>query len=340
MHNTRRPPDRRVLVVRPGALGDALLTFPALAMLRQAWPDAHITFVSRADVLPFAAASGLADSTSDFASALWSALFLPTNTLGQNMDALRDMLTGTRYALAWLSDDEGTVATNLRAAGIATVAVAPGRPSPDVAEHAAKQVASALALLGIAPPASDSDYPDDVLALATTAADQERAGKVWHDLGLRPDATGVVALHAGSGGSSKRWPPTGFASVASGLAASGYLPVLVEGPQDGALAAHIKRILRESGVLTSLPVVRDVSVSTLAEVLRRCAAYVGNDSGVSHLAGLVGIPTLALFGPTDPRLWRPLGRHVFVLRSPTDRLTDVAAADVLSALLGLLGHSS
>ena len=62
---------------------------------------------------------------------------------------------------------------------------------------------------------------------------------------------------------------------------------------------------------------RGLSIGALASLLRRCAAYLGNDSGVTHLAALAGVPTVALFGPSDPARWSPLGPRVTVLRSPT-----------------------
>ena len=73
--------------------------------------------------------------------------------------------------------------------------------------------------------------------------------------------------------------------------------------------------------------VTEPSLGELARLLAGCRAYLGNDSGVSHLAGLVGAPTFALFGPTDPRQWQPLGPRVTVLPF------DTSPAAVASALL-------
>jgi ADP-heptose:LPS heptosyltransferase len=59
----------------------------------------------------------------------------------------------------------------------------------------------------------------------------------------------------------------------------------------------------------------NLQLRLLAAVLSKCGAYVGNDSGVTHLAAATGIPTLAIFGPTDPAVWAPLGRNVKVVSS-------------------------
>src|SRR5262249_55624769 len=103
--------------------------------------------------------------------------------------------------------------------------------------------------------------------------------------------------------------------------------LLVEGPADAASVAP----------LTGLPgalLARGLEPRLLAAVLARASAYVGNDSGVTHLAAAWGAPTLALFGPTLPGVWAPLGR-VRVLRSPSGRLADVSAAEARAALAEL-----
>jgi heptosyltransferase-3 len=76
---------------------------------------------------------------------------------------------------------------------------------------------------------------------------------------------------------------------------------------------------------------RELPVRVLGAVLARAGLYVGNDSGVSHLAGAYGAPTIALFGPTDPALWSPVGPRVSVLRSPTETMAALVLEDVIAA---------
>ncbi len=82
----------------------------------------------------------------------------------------------------------------------------------------------------------------------------------------------------------------------------------------------------------ALPVARGLGVGALAAMLLRCDGYVGNDAGVTHLAGLLGAPTVALFGPTDPTIWAPLGRAVWVVRAPVDDLARLTPAQVWATL--------
>jgi ADP-heptose:LPS heptosyltransferase len=136
-----------------------------------------------------------------------------------------------------------------------------------------------------------------------------------------------VVLHPGSGSVEKNWPAERFAALAEALACQhGASVVVTFGPADEAARAAFAGT--SAHLLDSPPLLE------LAALLRRAALYVGNDSGISHLAGLRGTPTLALFGPTDPALWRPLGRAVVVIRRQP--LEGLGLGEVLAAVLGLV----
>ena len=90
-------------------------------------------------------------------------------------------------------------------------------------------------------------------------------------------------------------------------------------------------IFREAGV----PVLKDLDLPTVAAVARLASAFVGNDSGVSHLAAAVGAPGVVIFGPTDPARWRPIGpggdAQIRVLRGePIDSIEAREVADAIS----------
>ena len=148
--------------------------------------------------------------------------------------------------------------------------------------------------------------------------DLEQA-RAW--LGKLP--VGFLALHPGSGSPAKNWPPDRFARLARALSPDKPW-LLVAGPADteaaGALAAEPGALLAER-----------VPLRVLGALLSRAGLYIGNDSGISHLAAAYAAPTLALFGPTDPAVWRPLGPNVVALRSSSGRMPDLALDGVLEA---------
>jgi len=296
----------RVLLVRAGALGDLLLLRRTIASLKRAGHDV---------VLLAPAASGAAVTGPGAADAdqllAWDGpevARLMTDD-GLTGGALYAELERVDAVLAYTRSE--TLCRNLEAI---TGRVIRADPEPAAGSgHASGWFSRPLRALGVAvadPVPTESPSPEEAMESET------------HARGLDQ---GFLALHPGSGSPAKNWPPQRFATLvedwwrARGSRAPWLLAV---GPaeRDG-LAA-----------LTTLhPVViaRAWPARMLGALLSRTGVYIGNDSGVSHLAAAWGAPTVALFGPTDPDVWSPVGPRVCVVRSPTGRMEDIAVEDVL-----------
>jgi ADP-heptose:LPS heptosyltransferase len=125
--------------------------------------------------------------------------------------------------------------------------------------------------------------------------------------------TGLVALHPGSGGADKCWPVERFAEVIYYLWQQKKGVLVLAGP------AEEERLVLLQGLLYAYPqpgrceYLVDAPLLSVAERLQQCQCYMGNDSGLTHLAAMLGLPTLALFGPSDPITWYPPGPSVTVL---------------------------
>jgi ADP-heptose:LPS heptosyltransferase len=136
-------------------------------------------------------------------------------------------------------------------------------------------------------------------------------------------------LHPGSGSPRKNWPLTRFVELAVALRGeAGVEPVFTAGEADEEAAQALKR-------QTSFKVLEGCSVLELAGALSACDGYLGNDSGVTHLAAAAGAPVVALFGPTDPGLWGPQGENVRIVRAlpAAGGPEAIPAAQVLAELL-------
>ena len=182
---------------------------------------------------------------------------------------------------------------------------------PPGAGHAASWYASAVASWGHA--------VDPVPPL--------RPGKDESQCALRLAAglpSGFIAIHPGSGSPRKNWPSSRFAELLRRLA-PGEPWLLIEGPADADAAAPLRR-------LGGAVVHRDLPPRILAALLGRAGVYVGNDSGISHLAAAVGIPTIALFGPTDPEVWSPVGPQVTAIRSQDGTMDGIPVEPVQDAV--------
>lgn len=127
----------------------------------------------------------------------------------------------------------------------------------------------------------------------------------------------TVALAPGSGSVTKNWGIERYEELATLLRGRQIQVAWVIGPAEEALP-----VPKEDSRWAHMP------LDVLAAALASCGLFVGNDSGVSHLAAAAGCPTIALFGATAPATWSPRGTAVRVLASPTASMKDIALRDV------------
>jgi len=279
--------NKRILILRPGAIGDTLLTFPLLRALKARY--SHITFVSNPTVLPLAQQFGLADDVFDYGAQAWSTLFSPS---GIRSSFVQNMLQHTDTTICWLRDPDGIVECNIRKAGVAHVIIAPGRPNEASETHIVTYLAHTLGI---------------------SLTEQE----MMQPFLSRPSNTAhTVAIHPGSGGAAKCWSIESFASVIAELWRQQLPVLLLTGPADTGRLTTLLKLIATPPTPSLLEIMTNAPLVDVAEHLHSCDVYLGNDSGITHLAAMLGLPTIALFGPSNPAIWRPVGPHVQVLCNP------------------------
>jgi ADP-heptose:LPS heptosyltransferase len=307
---------RRLLVLRPGAIGDSLLTTPALAALRRRYPAYELLMAGNAAALPVLAALGLVDAWWPFDGPAVTRLFMPRAPAPD--DAFLDLAVG----IAWGSDPDGVLADALRGRGAADPLIAPSQPPAGAPVHVARHLVRTLAPLGV------PDLSPVLPELRLPAEIERQADAILTQTGLEADAYAVV--HPGSGAPGKNWPAERFARVIDALRAQhGLATLLLAGPADDEVVRRVAASLERP-----VPVVQNGPLLVASGLLRRARLFLGNDSGLGHLAGLLGVPTLTLFGPTDPARWAPLGPSVQVLRHQP--LAHLDAETVLAELATVL----
>ena len=292
-----------VVVRSPNWLGDTVMALPALAALRAGLPEARITVVGRwasvlrgqrvADVLIAyprrrgrrrALARALASDPADLA------LLLP----GSFEAALAAWRWRARRRVGFDGDGRRPLLTDAAA-----------RPSPR--EHQVDEYRRLVERLGIAAPADAPrlEVPADAGAEASVSA-------LLAEAGVKPGDR-LVGLHLGvAGGHAKRWPSERFAALADRIAAAGRTALLLGGPDDAPIAARAREEAR-SGPASLVGKDRP---ALLPHLLGRLGALVSGDTGVAHLAAALGVPTVTLFGPTDPALSAPRGASADAIVGP------------------------
>ena len=315
-----------ILVIRSGALGDVLLTVPLLQTLKGSFPRARTTLWSRGDPGRFLKEAGVVDEFGDIESSQRTPLFQPTSLADTSQAFPGGEVEKHDLIVCYMNAPRSVFVENVRCLAEKEFIGWPAKPPEDFSGPAWEFFLSALAELdGIVRPAEFRlSVPDRFKQRARDLYSAEFGG------------SGIV-IHPGSGGEAKRWPLERFLQLGERLNALSSSPVLfIVGPDDLMVANEI----------TSATTIENPSLSHLAGILSCCRLFVGNDSGVSHLAGLLGVPSVVVFGPTDERVWRPCGPYVRTVSSarkcrpcndsrgdcPTaDCLRDVSVEQVLDA---------
>jgi len=280
-----------ILVILNGALGDFVLALPALMRLRSRFPGRTIHLAGNPSWLPLAQETLAVDRT-------FSAEALPLHEGFQPSLSPRHrlfrFLSGYDLILSWFGDREGRFQNNLHQAFPGRARCTPFHRQAAFPGHVGDFYLDTLRTWGLAGPGGAGGPSPWPLALCW---DPHRSRGSW------------LCIHPGSGSAAKNWDPDRFRAVANHVQSRWNMPVRVLlGP-----AEEERRGPWESTAIP-LTVLRGLSLCQVARCLAQGALYLGNDSGVTHLAASLGVPTLALFGPTDPRRWAPRGPRVHVLR--------------------------
>jgi ADP-heptose:LPS heptosyltransferase len=292
---------RRILVIRAGALGDCLLMWPALAALRERFPQARIDVMGYPLRWAWVLGRGVVDEVHTIERPGMHLLFCK----GAEMPAPLKMFLGAYdVILSYRPDPEHIFATNLRRLGVSLVrSQAPFPPPPPPKIHVADFALRLVAKLGASPPSA-------IPRVQLTPTELSLVQPFFKAHEVDPWRERIVVVHPGSGSEAKRWPMTSFAALVEALAAEGRVRlVIVVGYAEQAVAAAFLARLRAAKPL----VAENWPLIPTAALIAQAAVFIGNDSGLTHLAAALARPTVAIFGPTDPEIWGPHGEHVSIV---------------------------
>lgn len=335
-----------ILAIHPGALGDVILFGHLLAALRpsagestpsqQAGPhscsssatsaalrlETTITLVAGGAKARLLAGAGVVDAAADFDGLPIHELFSDTPLDQCRLPAMLGRCG--RIVSCFVDADCPPARRLMRMCGAGDLTALPIRPPLGYPGHLTDLWRQRLGLAGKLQPATWTIPP----------AWRQAAARALKELGI--DVTSrigrrYVVIHPGAGAPDKCWAIQRFLDVAASLGSTGMGVVFAIGPVElerwpGQQIAHLGR----AGA-----VLADPPLTELAGVLAGAAAYVGNDSGVSHLAAAVGAPAVVLFGPTSPTRFAPLGRGVTCLSN--DTMDDILTSWVIDAVAKVCG---
>jgi hypothetical protein len=269
----RQHNNRSFLICHRGALGDFILTWPGLRCLRELLSDYHFLGIGHVAYMRLAMTLGLLDSYLNMESANMLEFFS-----GQ---ALPPEIGSPYGAVLWLSNGQKVGQLLIPAATLPVIVITPFATR---GIHVARYYCSNIG----------NHFP------VTTPKN------LAEGFSFKRREQKYACIHPGSGSLKKNYAPWLYHKIADELRQAGY-------PKVGFIVGPVER---ERGLLEEFAgewILQPENVERLADVLSEAALYVGNDSGVTHLAAILGTPTIALYKTTDPKIWGALGKDVIHL---------------------------
>jgi ADP-heptose:LPS heptosyltransferase len=299
---SKKPPGvQSVLVIHQGALGDFILALPALETIRKAFPHAKSVIMGYPRILELVEKRFYAEEILSVDQKGMATFFVREGALDFS---LSQFFKTFDLIVVFGKDGEGTVVGNLRRVCEGQILRINSFPPWDEKVHLADHLLKQFAQYGL--PASESTPK-----LYLKESDREWARDFWKSKGVTlEERSKVIILHPGSGSRKKVWPLDRFLTLAHALQdhlASKILIVL--GPAEGPEVQRVFEGMRPPTVILA----RGLTLLQLASVMEGCWFFIGNDSGISHMAAALGLPTVVIFGPTDQTIWSPRGEKTSVV---------------------------
>lgn len=319
----------RILVFRGGALGDFILTLPALAALRRRWPESYLELVGYPRHAALGVTAELINRVRSLDAARWAIYFqaraqLPPDEI--------EYIRSFDLIISYLHDPAGCLRRHLKAAGAENViAVSPLVKEGHAADHFLRALREIIGDQAGQTPArkarphfikcgkgsvlpwkkfhrflaaKSNESPAALLAWPRVLKEPARR-RLFREIGDKP----ALMIHPGSGSPAKNWPAEKFAALAKEIKTrTKFEPVILGGEADQAAIRSLKAAWPAGRIFNNLPLEEAASLLSVA------GGYVGNDSGITHLAAALGLPVVAFFGPTDPAVWAPRGANVLVIK--------------------------
>ncbi len=318
-----------ILVIHQGALGDVLLSFPALIALKGE-KGARLAMLCKDQVGKVACDLRVATVHFPVESARFCGLF--AKEMSHDMKVFIDGYE-TIVLIGFSEDMSHQIGQHHRGR---TYGITP-RPPAGEEVHVAGHITRQFEIQGL--------------------LRNSRDGRIWEvktedgksDIGARVSSSGhrgmeeskglrekdLVLIHPGAGSPRKRWALDNFMTVACAMRdRNGANVVVLLGPAESDLLPLVKK-----QVQGKCPIRAIEDLSEVVAVMKTTRCFIGNDSGLAHLAAMMGVPAVVIFGPSSPKRWRPLGRAIKVVRGVVDCApcfeTEKANCDAPQCLSGV-----
>ena len=280
----------KILIRATNWVGDAIMALPALRAVRSHFPEAQITILARSFIAPLYKDQGVCDQT----MLVDSTTDLVSEIRAQQFDLA--LLLQNAFEAAWLTWRAGIperIGYARDGRGLLLTRALPVPRHGEIPPHEQFYYLELLRRAGWL----ESFPQDSLISLHVPLENRRRAADFLHSAGVNAESMRIAIGAGASYGSAKCWPPDRFAELANRLQAQTDADVILFGtPGETLVSSAIAAGMRQPPIdLTG-----KTSIAELPALLSQCHLFIGNDSGAMHVAAAVGLPVVAVFGPTDP----------------------------------------
>ncbi len=307
----------KILFIRGGAIGDFILTMPAMQLVRENLPGTRVEVLGYQSITRLAKAAKLVDASRSIEHGPMAGFFVPDGQLDKN---LMDYFASFSVVVSYLYDSDGFFRANVERCKAGTFLQAPHRIDENKrGESAARQLAKPLESLA--------------LFLETPYVDFPAAFGDSLDPVASPQAKPCIALHPGSGSPRKNWSLEGWIAVVEQVQQKFPLAewLIVSGEAEERSIADFLALLKTTKARWRH--LEHVELPTLAATMQNCDLFLGHDSGISHLAAACNTPAVLLFGPTNPKIWAPQNPGVRIIQAINGDLSKITVDEVSAAAM-------
>ncbi|MBN2183225.1 MAG: glycosyltransferase family 9 protein [Sedimentisphaerales bacterium] len=326
---------QRALIIQPGAIGDSMLTLPLAAFLKEALHLGVVDVLGHTEYVGILPGRTCINRISSIDSVELHRLFIKPESFNlADRDPLLHAFAGYTWIVTFMGEPGSDFEQNLIFTANCThsteVVTLPLKPPNDYSGHLIDfHIRQFINQTGLPEQAQNCRFENDFIKV--TNADINKGTELLKETGLDPGQRPIV-IHPGSGSPNKSWHIENFLEIARELSSCGKNVVFLLGPaeMEKFSAATIRKI---KSLATSL---MDLSFPQVLRLLSCARIFIGNDSGITHLAAMSGIRTIAVFGPTNPNVYRPVGSNVSVLTGNSRTFAKKPSPKLQRELLAIL----
>jgi heptosyltransferase-3 len=326
---------QRGVILQPGAIGDCILTLPLASFMKEILGLGGVDILGHSEYIGILPGRTCIDSISSIDSIDLHRLFVKTEAFNlTDRDPLIHTFSGYAWIATFLGEPDSNFEQNLiftancsHSAEVITLSLKPPKSfSGHLTDFYIQHFTSHSGLL-----LRHWQVPHGDCLIKTTEVDIARGKELLKEIGLGSGKK-LVVIQPGSGGLHKCWHLDNFLAVAQKLNSEGIEVIFLLGPAELDRFSNVA-IKKIGGIAKYF---RDLSLEQELELLGHANAFIGNDSGITHLAAGLGVRTLAIFGPTNPAVYRPIGPDVTIFADNTAIFAKEPSTSLQSELLDVL----